>query len=344
MNCELEQHLIDSLFQGVGHCVTVCNATIGLMLAIRLVIDRKSGAGRARKYALMPAFTFAATAHAAIWNNLIPLFCDIEPDTWQASPSSLRDLIVQFSDEIAVIVPYATFGQSLDLSAYQALSSDYELPVVVDAAASLGCVDACGRQFGSGSPDPVIYSMHVTKTFSTSEAGMVYCNDEQTVEQLRAMGNFGFGIPRCATLPGLNAKLSEIGALLALEKLKAFGGVIKHRQQLEDVYRQHLPELTFQATAGGRNAYQFMPALVPANSDRQRDYVIAKLAEAGVMAGKYFSPHLAEQPYFRERCKLVDLSVTEEVGSRIISLPMYDSMTLADVQAISEAARAALTS
>jgi dTDP-4-amino-4,6-dideoxygalactose transaminase len=344
VNQKLEENMIASLFGGKGHCVTVCNATSGLILAIRMVIDRNADlrSRRKRRFALMPAFTFAATAHAAIWNNLEPLFCDIEPDTWCASLTSLADLVKQFSDEIAVIVPYATFGNSPDLAEYLALASACEVPIVVDAAASLGSRDTGGRQFGSGSPYPVVYSMHVTKTFSTAEAGLVYCDDKQSIDDLRCMGNFGFGVPRRATMPGFNAKLSEVGALLALEKLQDFDRIVAHRAQLAEAYRQYLPKFAFQVAMGVRNAYQFMPALLPPDLGVSREEIVARLARAGVGVGTYFSPHLADQPYFKERSKFMDLSVTEAVSSRIISLPMYDTMAPSDVRAICDAVHDAL--
>jgi dTDP-4-amino-4,6-dideoxygalactose transaminase len=191
---------------------------------------------------------------------------------------------------------------------------------------------------------PMIYSMHVTKTFATGEAGLVYCADGETIALLRCMGNFGFGKPRTATLPGLNGKLTEIGALLAREKLKNFSALVEQRQELADAYRRELPELSFQVMKGPRHAYQFMPALLPGGHHQSREYVITQLAAAGVSAGTYFSPHLAEQPYFMQNSEFLDLKATQDVCARIISLPMYDSMTHRDVQIISEHLRTVLAS
>ena len=150
VNTLLEQSLIRQLFAGSGACVTVCNATIGLMLAIRLALGVTPDKGR--KYALMPSFTFAATAHAAIWAGLIPLLCDIESDTWLPAAAAEDELLEKYGDEIAVIVPYATFGNNLDLDRYGRLSKKYNIPVVVDAAASLGSSNDNGDSFGTGLP------------------------------------------------------------------------------------------------------------------------------------------------------------------------------------------------
>jgi dTDP-4-amino-4,6-dideoxygalactose transaminase len=346
-NQALEDDFVARLFGGAGHCVTTCNATLGLILAIRHAVERWSGGAGAtrrgkRKYALMPAFTFAATGHAALWNNLVPLLCDIDADTWLPSLSSQEELLERFADEVAVIVPSATFGNNLDLNAYAALSSRYDVPVVVDAAASLGSIDGDRRQFGTGFASPMVYSMHVTKTFSAGEAGLIYCNDAETIAELRCMTNFGFEQPRSATMLGLNGKLTEIAALLCREKLKGIDAIVEWRCRLADAYRRELPALTFQAMRGPKHAYQFMPALLPKDDPRATADIVAQLSKLGVTARTYFNPHLAAQAFFRQNATFFDLPATEAVAEKIISLPMYDDMTPQDVGAIGERLRTIL--
>ena len=227
VNSQFEVELINKVFGGQGACVTTCNATVGLMIAIREAMSEPRGSNV--RYALMPSFTFAATAHAAIWAGLTPLLCDIDPQTWLPCPQAEEELLRTHAGEIAVLIPYATFGNNLDLARYDRISSEYGVPVVIDAAASLGSVDENGRGFGTGSRHAIVYSMHATKTFATAEGGVIYCEDSQRVARLRSMGNFGFEVPRTATMPGLNAKLSEIGALLALKRLEDFEAVVAQR-------------------------------------------------------------------------------------------------------------------
>jgi len=327
VNTRFEQAMAASVFGGVGGCVTACNATVALMLAIRHAIgERPEG----RRYALMPSFTFAATAHAALWCGLTPLLCDIDERTWVPSPAAEDALLEQFGPQIAVLVPYATFGNDLDLARYSALSRRYGIPLVVDAAASLGTVSADGAAFGTGCPHPVIFSLHATKAFATLEAGLTYCADPAVVAALRAMGNFGFSEPRTATMPGLNAKLSEVTALMGLEKLAGFEQVIAHRAAIAAAYRAELPGWTFQHLTGQRHAFTFMPVLLPAQCAPRRAAVIEALAAEGIGAGCYFSPHLAEQPYFRTTCRAGDLAATDRIARRMITLPMSDAMTEAE--------------
>ena len=335
VNTRLETALTEQVFGSVGGCVTVNNATTGLMLAIREAATRVEGT----RYALMPSFTFAATGHAALWAGLTPLLCDINSDSWNSSPDAEDYLLRRHAGHVACVVPYACFGNGIDLERYERIAHDEGVGVVVDAAASLGSLDETGREFGAGYPHALVYSMHVTKTFATSEAGVIHCGDPDRLACLRAMGNFGFGRPREATLPGLNSKLSEVGALLALAKLEGFGELVSHRSKLAAAYREQLPGFAFQRAVGRRLAYQFMPVLLPEDCPVSRTGVIAALKKEGIGAGHYFSPHLAEQPFFAENCVIGDLPVTNQIAARALSLPMSDTMTRIEVSVICEVLR-----
>ena len=331
VNTAFEQQLQQTIFGGIGACVTVCNATIGLMMAIKHCAGATSEQPGRRRFALMPSFTFAATAHAALWCGLTPLLCDIDEESWLPSAAAEQDLLERYGSDIAVVVPYATFGNNLDLAHYDRLSKRYKVPVVVDAAASLGSLTDDGVGFGSGCRHPVVFSLHTTKPFATLEGGLIYCADLRSVAALRAMGNFGFAQPRTATMPGLNAKLSEVTALLGLRKLTEFERVVRHRVALAEAYHAALPGWTFQRMHGPRHAYTFMPALLPEQQAERRQQILARLAAQGIGAGTYFSPHLAEQPYFRETCTSGDLAATRRIGRRIVSLPLSDRMTADEV-------------
>ncbi len=340
VNTRFEQEVVNAIFGGVGACVTVCNATIGLMLAMKQAVGPRPGK---RHFALMPSFTFAATAHAALWAGLTPLLCDIDEDTWLPSAAAEQALLDRFGEEIAVLVPYATFGNDLDLDRYDALSRRHGIPVVIDAAASLGTTRRDGSGFGAGCRHPVVFSLHVTKAFATLEGGLLYSADPAVTETLRAMGNFGFAAPRVASMPGLNAKLSEVTALMGLHKLAEFDRVIAHRVDLAAAYRAELDGWTFQSLLGQRHAFTFMPVLLPEPIAPRRPRILERLAAEGIGAGSYFSPHLAEHPYFRQTCRWGELPVTERVAARILTLPISDGMTRDEVSHVCRALRSAAT-
>ncbi|NTA39815.1 aminotransferase class I/II-fold pyridoxal phosphate-dependent enzyme [Agrobacterium salinitolerans] len=339
-NTLFEKQLVEKLMAGSGHSLTVCNATIGLMLAIKEAITIRGNAKA--KYALVPSFTFAATPHAAMWCGLTPILYDIDPKTWLPSTEEEERILDKFHEEIAVVVPYATFGNCLDMDRYNTLAQSRGIPVVVDAAASLGSKDSQGHGFGTGSAVSVVYSMHVTKTFSTSEGGVIYSADQERINRIRLMSNYGFSEPRAAGMPGLNAKLSEVAALIALQKLASFDDVLNRRETLYQSYYHLLADVVdFQVHVGQSVASQFVPVLLPLN--RNRDDVINYMVSHGVSVGKYFSPHIAEQPYFRDNSLAEPLIATNDVASRIVCLPIYDSMLDEELHYVAATLRECLT-
>ncbi len=313
------------LFGQHGRSLAVANATLGLILAI----TEAAGEARDGRFAIVPAMTFAATGQAAWWAGLTPLIADVTPDTWELDKAAVERLIAEHGDRIACVVPYAPFGAPLDLDWYADLRGRHDVGVVIDAAASLGSKDEFGMGFGADAPFALVYSMHATKTFSVGEGGLVHSGDRMLIERLRAMAGFGFDGSRSATLAGMNAKLPESAAVLAQAKLAEIDGVVAHRAALEDAYRavlqgfelQHVPD-------AGVRASQFLPVLLPHGVDRAK--VTERLAEDGIGAGAYFSPHLGEQPWFRRHARIEPTPVADDLSRRIVSLPITDDMSAAD--------------
>lgn len=329
-----ETGLRDKMFGGAGDCLAVGNATLGLMLAIRQAAGARAGRGM---FALMPSFTFAAAAHAAEWAGLTPLLCDVDPGDWSASEAAEAAAFERYGDRIAVVVPYATFGASIDLARYRRYQ-EQGVGVVVDAAASLGAIDAHGDAFGAGAPFAIVYSMHATKVFATAEGGVIHSGDAALIEALRRMTNYGFAGGRSAEGPGFNAKLPEVLGVLAAAKLEDIDAIADHRALLDAAYRERLnsanTEFEFQARTGQRQAVQCQSLLLPRAFAGHRAAIVASLAEEGIGSGQYFSPHLAEQPWFRANSVIEPVPVSDDIAARILSLPITDGMTEADVDRI----------
>ncbi|MES2022888.1 MAG: DegT/DnrJ/EryC1/StrS family aminotransferase [Pseudomonadota bacterium] len=326
-----EAEATETLFGGRGASLAVGNATLGLMIALR----EAAGDQPAGRYALMPALTFAATAQAALWAGLTPLICDIDPNDWGASAEAEERLLREYGDRIAVLLPYATFGNAIDLDRYAWLQRQHGVGVVIDAAASLGTRDASGEGFGADAPFAVVHSMHATKTFAVAEGGLIHSGDTRLIDRLRAMTNFGFEAGRNATLPGLNAKLPEVIAVMARAKLAEIDTVCDHRAALEEAYRTHLVGVDFQQAEGQRRASQFMPILLPEGMGPRRDAISAALEAEGIGCGRYFSPHLGEQPLFQREAMILPTPIADSVAGRMLSLPVSDTLSVADVGTIS---------
>lgn len=329
LNALFESRLLDEYFQNEGAVTTVNNATAGLMLAIS---ECKRPNGR---YALMPSFTFAATPLAAIWCGLEPYFIDIRQDNFCMNEEFLSEAIKKLGDKVAVVVPYAAFGTCLNLSCYHSLI-DSEVPVVVDAASSFGTADDNGH-FGKGFPGTVVFSFHATKSFGIGEGGLVYSGQSDIINRIRQAGNFGFSEDRECMLQGLNSKLSEYSAAIALATLDAFPEKIKVRQQIYRWYVQQFENhglfrsgWKMQKT-NGEIAYQIVSALCPENQSNW-DFV-KRLSENNIESRIYFCPACHRHANF-QYCPHSDLSVTENISQRIINLPTLEEMKQEDVSRV----------
>ncbi|WP_375391340.1 DegT/DnrJ/EryC1/StrS family aminotransferase [uncultured Sphingomonas sp.] len=329
-----EAEATTQLYGGVGASLAVANCTLGLMIALKDAAPRGG-------LCIMPALTFAATAQAALWAGLTPLIVDIDADGWAADAAAEAAALQAHGDRVTALLPYAAFGDAIALDRYRDWAGRRGIGVVIDAAASLGTLNADGNGFGADAPFAVVGSMHATKTFAIGEGGLVHSGDAALIARLRAMANFGFEGGRSATLPGLNAKLPEVLAVAARAKLAELDAVANARAAIEAAYREALDGFELQRVHGVRRARQFMPVLLPPHLACRRAAITAALAAEGVGSGQYFSPHLGEQPYIRAQALIEPTPVADAVAARILSLPVTDAMTPADAHRAAETLRRA---
>ncbi|WP_179032334.1 DegT/DnrJ/EryC1/StrS family aminotransferase [Paenibacillus kribbensis] len=323
LNNLFEERVIAQMFDGIGSAVTVHNATVGLILAIS---QSKRPQG---KYAVMPSFTFAATPLAAEWCGLEPYFLDIEPENWQMNREQLEQAVKQLGDEIAVIVPYATFGTAIDLSIYNKLQ-EQGIPVVIDAAASFGTITPEeATHFGKGFGGAVVFSFHATKSFGIGEGGLVYSLDQDLIKRIRQAGNFGFSSSRESVTQGLNSKISEYTAAIALATLDHFKAVRENRRTIYEYYLQELLQADLLERGWslqkvqGSVVHQFIPILSPDAHTNQE--VVKLLASNSIEARTYFSPACHQQKQFQSYTRST-LHVTEHITKHIVSLPLWEEL------------------
>ncbi|TDF92341.1 aminotransferase class I/II-fold pyridoxal phosphate-dependent enzyme [Paenibacillus piri] len=327
LNTLFEQRLLHELFRNKGSAVTVNNATTGLMLAISLTKRRG-------KYALMPSFTFAATPLAAMWCGLEPYFIDIRPNDWCMDEELLKHELDKLGDEVAVVVPYAAFGTNMDISGYQSLQ-ERGIPVVIDAAASVG--STLDGHFGQGFEGTVVFSFHATKGFGIGEGGLIYSADRPVIDALRQMANFGFDVERDSRQIGLNGKLSEYAAAIGLATLQAYEQKKGRRERVYGWYMEELAEAglpdqgwTLQDVRG-TVAQSFFSMLCPAASCNLD--VVRMLAAHGIQSRTYFAPSCHQQTLFQS-CPSTSMTVTEQIGSRIVNLPLWEDMNRSQVSKV----------
>lgn len=321
---ELEAEL--ARYLGVRHCVTVCNATVGLEIASRaLGLEGE---------VIVPSMTFVATAHALQWQQIKPVFCDIDPDTHCIDPAEVERLV---TPRTTGIVGVHLWGRPCAVEPLQAVADRHGLALMFDAAHAFGCSHG-GRMIG-GFGRAEVFSFHATKFFNTFEGGAITTNDDELAARIRLMTNFGFAGFDNVVHVGTNGKMNEMSAAMGLTSLKAVDEFVGVNRRNDAAYRARLSAIPGMSLCGydpaERNNFQYVVVeYTPAEGGVTRDELIRVLWAENAIVRKYFWPgcHRME-PY---RSLYPDASArlphTEAVAARLLILPTGTGMTLDGIE------------
>jgi len=323
---EYERRLADHL--GVEHALGVSSCTAGLML----VLDRYRG-----RTALLPSFTFMATAMAAAWAGLDLCFCDVHPRTWSLDPASVEDAVrrEEFGPDAAVIVPVHVFGTPADAEAFTQITRRTGIPTVYDAAHGFGALRDGSPLGRDGTAN--VFSTSPTKLLITGEGGVVATNDDEVAEHVRTGREYGNPGDYDAVFAGINARLSEAGALLGIASLELLEDEAARRNRLALVYRDRLaevPGITFQPVRPeDRCSYKDLSITVGPAFGLTRDGLMRALAAEGVPTRAYYDPPAHRLAAFADVGPAFEplLPVTARLATEIVSLPLYGSLSEAEV-------------
>lgn len=309
---ELEAEMAQ-LHSTIG-AVAVSNATLGLQLVARAV--------NMHGEVLMPSFTFVATAHAVKWQGAEPDFVDIRPDDHNVDAIALEQMV---TDSTGGIVGVHLWGRPCDVSALERTAAKHHLPLVFDAAHAVGVATGRGGPVGSGGLAEVV-SLHATKFVNSFEGGVVLSNDEQLLDELRSLRNFGFaGYDEVSSI-GTNAKMPEVCAAMGLTSLES-------RKEFTDANRTnyHTYRHEFSGAPGLRLVeyddegdwnYQYVVVEVDEATVRSsRDSIVAALHAENVVARRYFFPGCHRHAPYVDRRQEWALPTTERVAASVIVLP-----------------------
>lgn len=306
-------------YLGVRHCVAVASCTAGLMLVLR-------AAGLSGDV-VVPSFTFAATAHAVAWNGLRPVFSDIDPATLTLSPEAvMRTIGVRTS----AILATHTYGTPCDVEGLADAADRWGIRLFFDAAHAFG-----SRRGGTpvgGFGDAEVFSLSPTKVLVASEGGIIATDDDILAERCRVGRDYGNPGDYDCLFVGLNGRMSEVHAAIALASLKGLEERIARRNALAGRYREALaeiPGISFPAVPeGDRSTYKDFTILVDPEGFGLRAEALAEaLAAEGIETRRYYAPPVhAMQAYRTQAGTNGSLPVTERVAARVLSLPMWAEM------------------
>lgn len=327
---EFELRLAD--FLGVKHCIAMCNATVGLDIAIRAL--------ELEGEVIVPSFTFIATAHALKWQQIAPVFCDIDATTHNIDPRRVEELI---TSRTTGILGVHVWGRACDIEALGEIAQRNKLRLIFDAAHAFAC-SYKGQMIG-GFGDAEVFSFHATKFFNTFEGGAVTTNNDELAHKIRLMKNFGFSGWDQVSYLGTNGKMSEISAAMGLTSLESLDHFIETNRRNYQQYQASLntvPHIRLMSFDDNEKLnYQYVVIEIDEQAPVTRDQLMHILHAENVMVRRYFYPgcHRME-PYRSDDPDAGSvLPITEEVSERVMALPTGTAVDSEQISAIGEVIR-----
>ena len=310
---EFEKRICDLL--GVKHCVAVCNATVGLELTIRAL--------NLTGEVIVPSLTFIATAHALQWQEITPVFCDVNPSKLCLDPDCVECMI---TPRTTGIIGVHLWGTPCDIDKLAEIAQRRNLKLIFDAAHAFGCSYAGTRIGNFGHAE--VFSFHATKFLNCFEGGAITTNDDVLAAKLRLMKNFGFSGYDKVTYIGTNGKMSEVSAAMGLTSLESMDTIIARNRDNHGCYAAQLSSvkgLKLRSYDDSEHPnYQYIVVEVDEQqSPLSRDELMRVLQSENVAARRYFYPgcHRMEPylSYFPHSHLL--LPVTERALQGVLLLP-----------------------
>jgi len=323
---EFEEKLAEYL--GVKYISLFANGTLALLTALQTLSIKGE--------VITTPFSFVATTHALWWNNIKPVFADIDKDDFSLSPEAIESVI---TSETTAILPVHVYGNPCKVGAIQKVAKKHDLKLIYDSAHAFGVnlKEDSILNFG----DLSILSFHATKVFNSIEGGAIVCHDAKTKERIDHLKNFGFVDETTIIEPGINAKMNEVQAAYGLLQLKYVDQYISKRKEIAEIYRSQLAEISgikiFDDINNVKHNYSYFPILVNRNVyGRKRDELYDYLKENNIHTRRYFYPLISSLTMYKDlpSSRSNNLPNAENAAKDIICLPIYPDLSHKDVNMI----------
>lgn len=279
-------------------------------------------------------FTFVSTTHAIVRNGLVPVFCDVNDVDYTIDVDKIEALI---TEKTCAIVPVHVYGNMCDVEAIKKIADKHNLKVIYDAAHAFGVTykGISSANFG----DAAMFSFHATKVFNTIEGGAITFADDELVQVLNDMKNFGIRGTESVAYIGGNAKMNEFQAAMGLCNLKHLESEIEKRKAVVEHYKTRLEnadgiKLCKEQTDVKAN-YAYFPVIFDGYK-YNRDEVFERLKAEDIVARKYFFPLTNSLECYKDfpTAGAEKTPVAQYLADRVLTLPLYADLSMEDVDRI----------
>jgi dTDP-4-amino-4,6-dideoxygalactose transaminase len=301
----LEKRLAEYL--GVKNIILVSNGTVALEIAYRTL--------GLKGFVITTPFSFVATTSSLVTNQLLPIFADIDPNSFNLDPKNIEKLI---TPNTSAILPVHVFGNACEVEEIEQIAKKYDLKVIYDAAHAFDVQykDKSVLNYG----DISTLSFHATKFFHSIEGGALIINDDKLVEKARYLINFGIKNQEEIPHLGTNAKMNEFEAAMGLCVLDDIEMIKQKRKDISENYKESLKGLVqFQdQNINNTENYSYFPVVF--ENETQFLKVQKALNEKNIFPRRYFYPSLDTLEYIEPK---QECEISRDISKKILCLPLY---------------------
>ncbi|WP_412560007.1 DegT/DnrJ/EryC1/StrS family aminotransferase [Winogradskyella sp. MIT101101] len=315
---ELEDKLKSYL--GINNVIVMTNGTLPLHIALSALA--KGGE------VITTPFSYVATTSSIVWEKCTPIFVDIHPEYLTIDETKIEAAI---TPRTTTILATHVYGNPCNVEIIEEIAKKHNLKVIYDAAHCFGVTYKGTSVFNYG--DVSTCSFHATKLFHTAEGGAVFSQDEELHNQMFFGHNFGHNGPHEYFGIGTNAKISELQSAMGLSVLPYMSDILDSRRRICELYDSFFDNENFTKLKIREETkwnYCYYPLIF--KSEKKLLQTQQVLNENNIFPRRYFYPSLANLPYVEQK----SLTITDDISSRILCLPLYYDLTLEDVEVISK--------
>lgn len=312
-------------YLGVNYLSLFSNGTLALITSLRAL--------NITGEVITTPFSFIATTQSLWWNNIKPVFVDIEPNYFNLDPNKIESAITPFT---SAILPVHVYGNPCEVKTIQKIADKYKLKVIYDSAHAFGVTIEGNSVMNFGNLS--VLSFHATKVFNTIEGGAIICHDALMKKQIDYLKNFGFADEITILTHGINAKMNELQASYGLLQLKYIDEYIAKREKVSEFYKENLVDVRgisfFNNMDGVRHNHSYFPIQIEKDQYGQtRDEVYDILKKNNIHCRRYFYPLISQFPMYKGLPSSTpqNLPVATKVAEQILCLPIHPNLKKEDL-------------
>jgi perosamine synthetase len=314
-----------SEYLGVKYAVATCNGTTALHAALLA-----AGIG-ARDLVVTTPFSFIATSNGIVYTGAVPVFADIDEDSFNIDPREIE--LIARNRKVKAVVIVHLFGNPCDMERIEYICSKYGIALIEDCAQAHGA-EYKGKKAGTFGRVS-IFSFYPTKNMTTGEGGMIVTDDEEVYESSRKLINHGQSGRYNHVLLGYNFRMTDISAAIGIQQLKKLEGFNSRRISNAQRYMKEInnPLITLpKAEAGCKHVYNQFTVTCS-----ERDRLMEHLASKEIGYGIYYPSTIPSQPLYRELGLQCSCEKAEKACKQVLSLPVHPALEKWEADKVIEA-------